>query len=169
MSVNPGLFTTGKDDYGTPHDFYQRLDAEFGFQLDVAAWDWNAKAPAWLTVFDDSLSLDWWWVCEDVLGVPPVVWLNPPYSHPICGEFMAKAWTEGCRGVTVVCLVASRTDNAWWHNFVMKSREIRLVCGRLNFDGVGPAPFPSAVIVFGPGQGSPKLSSISANGQEWLL
>jgi phage N-6-adenine-methyltransferase len=170
VTVNPGLFTSGNNDYGTPADFYARLDAEFRFQLDAAAWDWNAKAPAWLTVFDDALSLDWTWVCREVLGVPPVIWLNPPYSHPICGQFMAKAHLEGSRGATVVCLVAARTDNRWWHSFAMRSLEVRLVEGRLSFEGGDTtAPFPSAVVVFGPGQETPVFSSVRADGQGRLL
>lgn len=169
MSVNPGLFASTKDDWGTPPDLYSRLDAEFGFQLDAAAWDWNAKAPVWLTVFDDALSLDWKWVCKEVLDVPPVVWLNPPYGDAI-GSFMDKAYFEGSKGVTVVCLVPSRTDTAWWHNTVMHSREIRLIRGRLRFEGAeSSAPFPSAIVVFGPGQGKPELRAMSANGQERLF
>jgi len=158
-----------KDDWGTPPDFYERLDAEFGFELDAAAWDWNAKAPAWLTIFDGSLSLDWTWVCREVLGVEPIIYLNSPYGRSI-GDWMAKAHLEGSRGATVVCLIPSRTDTKWFHDYVMRSLEVRLVRGRLRFEGAeNSAPFPSAVVVFGPGQGNPRFSAISANGQGCLF
>lgn len=50
----------------------------------------------------------------------------------------------------VVCLVPSRTDTKWWHEYVMKASEIRFIKGRLKFgDSKNSAPFPSASIVFG--------------------
>ena len=48
------------------------------------------------------------------------------------------------------CLLPSRTDTAWWHEYVMKATQIRFLRGRLYFnDGEGRAPFPSCVVVFG--------------------
>jgi hypothetical protein len=53
-------------------------------------------------------------------------------------------------GATVVCLVPSRTDTAWWHRYAMKG-EIRFLRGRLKFGAAKhSAPFPSAIIVFRP-------------------
>lgn len=83
--------------------------------------------------------------------------MNPPYSR--CREFIAKAAHEATKGATVVCLVPSRTDTRWWHDFVWNNLahrtypgvEIRFVKGRLKFgDGKNSAPFPSVVIVFRP-------------------
>ena len=49
----------------------------------------------------------------------------------------------------VVGLVPSRTDTAWWHDWVMRADEIRLVKGRLKFgEHKNSAPFPSAVVVW---------------------
>ena len=49
---------------------------------------------------------------------------------------------------TTVCLVPSRTDTKWFHDFAMKG-EIRFVKGPLKFGGCeNSAPFPSAVVVF---------------------
>jgi site-specific DNA-methyltransferase (adenine-specific) len=71
--------------------------------------------------------------------------LNPPYGREIA-KFMNKANEESKKGITVVCLVPSRTDtNWWWDNVIM--HEVRFVKGRLKFGGQGPAPFPSAVVV----------------------
>lgn len=51
---------------------------------------------------------------------------------------------------TVVCLVPSRTDTKWWHDYAMKADEIRFIKGRLKFgNSKNSAPFPSAIIVFG--------------------
>jgi len=74
------------------------------------------------------------------------VYLNPPYGRGI-GKFMNKANEESQKGITIVALVPSRTDTAWWHDYCMK-HEIRFIRGRLKFgDQPNSAPFPSAVIV----------------------
>jgi len=60
---------------------------------------------------------------------------------------MNKANEESQKGITIVALVPSRTDTAWWHDYCMK-HEIRFIRGRLKFgDQPNSAPFPSAVIV----------------------
>jgi hypothetical protein len=86
--------------------------------------------------------------------------MNPPYGKNI-GKFMKKAYEESLKGAIVVCLVPSRTDTKWWHDYAMKG-SIEFLRGRLRFinrtfpswraDGnfkVSPAGFPSAIVVFG--------------------
>jgi phage N-6-adenine-methyltransferase len=125
--------------WSTPQDFFDALDAEFGFQLDVCATADNAKCLAYYTAALDGLAHPWLGVC----------WMNPPYGRTI-GQWMRKAYESSQQGATVVCLVPSRTDTAWWHDYAMKG-EIRFVRGRLKFGGhANPAPFPSAVVVFRP-------------------
>lgn len=82
--------------------------------------------------------------------------MNPPYGRQI-GNWVKKARDAATQGkATVVCLLPARTDTAWWHDYVMKADEIRLIRGRLKFgDGKGSAPFPSAVVVFKKGLASP--------------
>ena len=63
---------------------------------------------------------------------------------------------QDCRkpGTTVVMLIPSRTDTAYFHDWIFgKASEVRFLRGRLKFtdeDGNGEdaAPFPSAVIVW---------------------
>ena len=81
---------------------------------------------------------------------PITFWMNPPYGREI-GKWMKKAYEESQQGCTVVCLVPSRTDTAWWHDYAMKADEIRYIRGRLKFQGAeNSAPFPSAVVIFRP-------------------
>ena len=55
---------------------------------------------------------------------------------------------EWQKGATVVCLVPSRTDTAWWHDYAMQG-EITFLRGRLKFgDAKNSAPFPSAIVVY---------------------
>ena len=77
--------------------------------------------------------------------------MNPPYGREIAA-WMHKAKEAADNGATVVCLVPSRTDTKWWHDTAMTvyPSGIRFIKGRLKFgDGTKPAPFPSAVVVFG--------------------
>lgn len=133
-------YRSDTDDWATPQDFFDRLDDEFHFELDVCANYENTKCYRYYTVGEDGLHLPWTGVC----------WLNPPYGRTI-GAWMQKAYESSLAGATVVCLVPARTDTRWWHEYAMKG-EVRLVRGRLKFgDGKAPAPFPSAVVVFRPG------------------
>ena len=136
-------FSSATDLHATPQDFFDRLDAEFGFDLDVCASPENAKCTIYFTKEDDGLSRD----CT------AVVWLNPPYGREI-GRWLRKA-NESVKdnGATVVCLVPARTDTNWWHEYVIK-HEVRFVRGRLKFGNAkNSAPFPSAVVIMRPGQG----------------
>jgi site-specific DNA-methyltransferase (adenine-specific) len=75
--------------------------------------------------------------------------VNPPYGREI-GKWIKKAHEEGSKPSTVVvCLVPSRTDTKYWHDYCMKADEIYFVKGRLKFgNSSSAAPFPSAVVVF---------------------
>jgi phage N-6-adenine-methyltransferase len=137
--MNRGLFTSDRQDWETPAALFRTLDAEFGFELDVCATKENAKCSAFFSPEVDGLKEAWHGVC----------WMNPPYGSAI-RLWMAKAYSSSLEGATVVCLVPSRTDTRWWHDFVMRG-EIRFVEGRVSFgNGENPAPFPSAIVVFRP-------------------
>lgn len=73
--------------------------------------------------------------------------MNPPYGREIY-FWMKKAFDASLKGETVVCLVPSRTDTKWWHDFVMRA-EIRFLRGRVKFKGGKyNAPFASAIVIF---------------------
>jgi len=140
MTVNSGMMSSATEEWGTPQHFFDSLNEEFGFTLDVCATDGNAKCGRYFTKEDDGLLQDWEGAC----------WMNPPYGRAI-GHWMRKAYESSVNGATVVCLVPARTDTAWWHDYAMKG-DIRFLRGRLKFVGVdgvkSSAPFPSAVVVF---------------------
>lgn len=129
--------TTCRQTWETPKVVFDRLDAEFGFTLDVCATPDNAKCRRYFSPEDDGLSKPWDGVC----------WMNPPYGKAIA-EWMRKAYEESQIDATVVCLVPARTDTAWWHEYAMKG-EIRFIRGRIRFVGAPhTAPFPCAIVVF---------------------
>ena len=157
--TEPVLFSRASDEWTTPRDLYDALDAEFGFTLDAAATTENTCSRTFLTRAENALLSRWGLVPSHRAG-SPVVWLNPPYSK--VRLFIPKAAAEAASGCTVVCLVPSRTDTRWFHDYVWDVTtnaprphvEVRFFRGRLKFgDGTGSAPFPSLLIVFRPHAG----------------
>jgi phage N-6-adenine-methyltransferase len=61
-------FSSKTDLWYTPREFFQKLDKEFGFTLDVCATEDNAVCEKFYTVADDGLVQPWYGVC----------WMNPP-------------------------------------------------------------------------------------------
>jgi phage N-6-adenine-methyltransferase len=147
----PG-YSSDTDNWATPQDFFNLLDREFHFEVDVCSSEENAKCPRYFTIEDDGLAQEWRGAC----------FMNPPYGRTI-GAWIEKAYLSSLEGATVVCLVPARTDTAWWHDWAMQADEIRLVRGRLKFGrGTAPAPFPSAVVVFRPqGRSAPTLCTLN--------
>lgn len=146
------IHTSSKsDEWETPKEFFNKYNSIYKFTTDVCATHENHLCDHYWTKEDDALTKDWVGVC----------WMNPPYGKNI-GKFMKKAYDESLKGATVVCLVPSRTDTRWWHEYAMKG-SIEFIRGRLKFinrtfpswreDGnfkVSPAGFPSAIVIFEP-------------------
>ena len=138
--INNGLMTSTTDLWSTPQAFYDKYNKAYNFDLDVCATKDNAKCDNYYTIDDDGLDQDW----------KGTVWMNPPYGREI-GKWMKKASKSHGIGKakSIVCLVPSRTDTKWWHDYAMKGK-ITFIKGRLKFgNATNSAPFPSAVVVFG--------------------
>jgi len=151
-------FSSDRQDWETPQAFFDLLDEEFGFQLDVCATRKNRKLPKFFSPEDDALQQMWLGKC----------WMNPPYGKGIT-EWVRKAYEESRYAKTmVVALLPARTDTKWWHRYVMRASEVRLVRGRLRFEGAkSSAPFPSAVVVWEYyTEGPPKFSSMRPTKRE---
>ena len=133
-------FSSKSGEWDTPQDFYDKLDKQFNFTLDPCATSKSAKCKKYYTEEDDGLAQDW---------KGQTVFVNPPYGRGI-GVWLKKGYEESKKHNTVVVmLIPSRTDTKWWHDYVMKAKEVHLVRGRLKFGtSANVAPFPSAVVVF---------------------
>ena len=142
--INNGMFTSETDVWSTPQDFYNKINLEFDFELDVCALPSNAKCANYFTPEQDGLAQEWTGTC----------WCNPPYGREI-GKWIKKASEAKA---TVVCLVPARTDTAWWHDYAMKAWKIHFIKGRIKFltskkgQKLAAAPAPSCLVVFKPGQ-----------------
>lgn len=137
---NDVMFSSKTDMWETPQDFFDKLDKEFHFTLDVCATQENAKCDNFYTKEIDGLSQPW----------KGVVWCNPPYGKEI-GSWVRRAHFASVTGNTVVMLLPARTDTRWFHEYIYNNAEIRFVRGRLKFSGSkNSAPFPSMVVIFRP-------------------
>ena len=124
--MNRVLFKSMSDEWQTPKSVYESLNSEFKFMFDPCPMGglWDGINRAW--------------------EFP--AFCNPPYKR--IKDWVKKAFEESRHG-TVVLLIPSRTDTRWWHEYVMKAKEIRFIKGRLKFgDSKNAAPFPSCVVVF---------------------
>lgn len=79
--MNEVLFSSSTDDWATPQDLFDALDAEFHFTLDPCSSEQNHKCDRYFTKEDNGLLHDWG---------GESVFCNPPY-----GKEMYK-WVEKC-------------------------------------------------------------------------
>ena len=111
-----------RDLWATPRYVFDAVNAEFNFQLDVAASAHNRLVPAFFCETMNALRQVW----------PPVpCWCNPPYSN--IGPWVEKAIEASRAGATVVMLVPSGTSVAWFKKAWAAAYEIRFISGRLSF------------------------------------
>ena len=135
------MFSSATDNWSTPQDFFDKLNDEFHFTLDVCADENNHKCEHYYTKEIDGLIRPW-------VGT---VWCNPPYGRKI-GEWVRRAhFSSHIGSATVVMLLPARTDTRWFHEYIYNkpNTEIRFIKGRLKFGGCkNSAPFPSMVVIF---------------------
>ena len=127
--------TPERDLWRTKQELFDSLDKQYNFTFDCCANLKNRKTPQYSSEFHklDDLSQ---YIC----------WMNPPFKQ--VGKWVKKAYNESQKGATVVCLVASRTNTNWWHDYCMKG-EVRFIKGRPKFKGNKYGlPQPLAIVIF---------------------
>jgi phage N-6-adenine-methyltransferase len=86
--MNTDLHFSSKTDlWSTPQDFFDKLNEEFNFTLDVCATPENAKCLRFYTVEDDGLAQSW----------TGTVWCNPPYGRTI-SKWIQKGYESSLGG-----------------------------------------------------------------------
>ena len=134
-------YSSEKQTWETPQDFFNKLNDVFNFNLDSCAEVDTAKVANYYTVEDDALVQDW----------KGNVWCNPPYGREQI-KFVNKALDESNKHKsTVVLLIPARPDTKVWQNVIFpNASQVCFVKGRLRFgNSKENAPFPCAVVVFG--------------------
>lgn len=146
------MFSSTSDEWATPQNLFDQLNAEFDFEIDLAATAENTKCSSFYSLQLDSLSQHWGSRFDRG-------WLNPPYSRGLCGHFIEKAARQRRMGFLTVMLLPSRTDTKAFHTHIYDAQmwqpregvEIRFLPGRLKFGGSkNSAPFPSMIVIFRP-------------------
>jgi len=136
-------FKTENQSWETPDELFNILNEEFLFDIDVAANNNNKKCDKFINEKKNALIKEWEGTC----------WLNPPYGGK--RENSLKNWVKRAfeqsrkKNCVVVMLIPARTNTIWWHEYIMRAKEIRLIRGRPKFKGnIHGLPWPLAIIVF---------------------
>jgi len=108
-----------KDDWATPKDLYDVLNAEFNFEFDPCPYqhkmDWNGLEIAWKNSN----------------------YINPPYTRELKEAFVKKAVEEMKMGKLCVMLLPVSTSTKLFHEWIKpNAKEIRFLKGRVKFMGI---------------------------------
>lgn len=152
--VKPGQELVGhskNDEIGTPQWLFDWLDRRFNFDYDAAAshenakcWRYSTAEATWTAdghrMKGDGLTYSW-----EALRV----FVNPPYSRPLMGQFIEKAIEERNDAEIVVMLVKydASTANA---RLIRDHFHIEYL-PRVKYEGMEQgATFPSVVAIVRP-------------------
>lgn len=97
--------------------------------LDVCATDSNFKCDWYITPEMNALEKPW----------DSDFFMNPPYSQ--VNQWLKYAYQQHKKyNVNALILVFSKTDTAWWHDWIEKHAEVHFIKGRIRFllNGIEP-------------------------------
>jgi phage N-6-adenine-methyltransferase len=120
---------TGEYEWYTPAEYIAAArEVMGGIDLDPATSEQaqqTVQAAQYYTAQDDGLALSW----------HGRVWLNPPYSQPLIGQFITKLTEEHVAGhVSQAIMVTNNcTDTGWFHSAVRGVTRMCFTLGRIRF------------------------------------
>ena len=77
------------------------------------------------------------------------IYVNPPYTRGQIALWVKKCYEEHKKGKTIIMLIPSYTDTAYFHDYIYKNARIEFLRGRLKFKGYkSKASFPSMLVYF---------------------
>lgn len=146
-TADGAAMSSKQDDWETPQQLFDELDAEFHFTLDAASTDGNAKCAKHYTEQDSAFNHSW---------EGETVFCNPPYGRKMI-DWIRKCSQEASKPNTmVVLLIPARTDTKWFQDYILHRAEVRFLRGRLKYerDGkpLGPSTFPSMIVIMRTGE-----------------
>jgi hypothetical protein len=110
------------DNWATPKEFYDKLNAEFAFDFDPCPLSKYEITPD-----KDGLLIEW--------GLRN--YINPPYRRNLKEAFVLKAIEESKKGKLCVMLLPVSTSTKLFHDIILpNANEIRFIKGRIKFVGV---------------------------------
>lgn len=128
-----------RQEWETPKELFDPVDAMFNFDIDVAASPHNAKCESYFVDDGDLGGLGLSWFGIDGLSLAPfTAWCNPPFGD--MASWLAKALEEVCEHPygTAVVLSPVDTSTRWWHDYATKAAEVWYLTPRVKF--VPPSP-----------------------------
>jgi len=130
LAVTAGVGFDGNE-WATPPHLIERARRVLGgvIELDpapTAKANATVKAKAFFTKMQDGLSRDW---------QAETLFLNPPYSAPLCQKFIEKLVHHRAAGEVkrAILLVNAQTDPAWFHLLVEAGALVCFTRGRIGF------------------------------------
>ena len=107
------------DNWATPKEFYDELNAEFNFDFDP--FPLNKEK---ITSDKDGLLIKW----------GKSNFINPPYSRKLKEEFVKKGILESQKGKICVFLIPVSTSTKLFHNYIQpNAKKIIFLNGRIKF------------------------------------
>lgn len=151
-------FDSVKSDWSTNWEFFNPINDEFKFTIDVAADSRNKKVERFFSIEDDGLKQDW---------TNEIVWCNPPYGRDV-PKWLLKGKENAEKNNTIsVFLIPARTNTKWFHEICLKADEIRFVKGRPkfynyaneDFEALFGLPVPLCLVIFRPNSKGCKIGT----------
>lgn len=170
----------GRDEWGTPRPFFERLNRVFAFDFDAFASHQNHLLTRYSTHAGTFFgrTLDGVPLAEtdnDGLTEPwegRRVFMNPPYSRGLLEATLRKASQERNDAQVIVALIPDSRDTGWWWDYVAPFALDLPLRGRLQF--VHPSGECGSKVCardHRPGEetpGSPGCSSVVVYLPDWL-
>ena len=137
-------------EHGTPDEIFNPLNDEFNFDIDLCATDENALLPRYYTKKQDLFKQE----------IKESGWANIEF---VKAKKFAKFFHEQSLkfGSTIVMLCTVKSNTNWWRDYVMTSKEVRFINGKVYFKGENNTQglrFPCAIVIFSPHEGDTKFS-----------
>lgn len=129
-----------RQEWRTPQHIFDLFDAEFAFDVDVAASCDNHKCPVFIDEDSDALSPDACWfnnytATEEDVFASMSAYCNPPFNNMSPWIEKAHTETEGQAGSVAVILCNYDPSTAWFMRARALCYEIRVLAGqRVQFD-----------------------------------
>lgn len=113
----------------TPAEFMLAIYRKFGSPvLDLAAVAANAKCASYITLEEDSLTVDWTQRLSGGIG-----WLNAPFDP--AEPWAAKCEAEYQRGARLLYLCRGSIDSNWWWQYIQPNAVVYALTPRIKFVG----------------------------------
>lgn len=131
------------DEWRTQKSLYDRLNKEFGFEVDLCANEHNAKCHIYSSDIEQFYEQGRMHSCKSF-------WMNPPYSRGNIDRCIKTAYGISLFDKTVVTLTRFDPSASWFRKYIDGcAYEVRMLARRPKFIGADHAyNFPCCVSVF---------------------